>query len=74
MQEIKIKDKQQYLNQHFPFVPVPKLTDRKICMQCDKEFTVGDYKVFKDVAGEESICCPNAPDCFGTAIDWIDVE
>jgi hypothetical protein len=74
MQEIKIQDKQKYLNEHYPFDIVPKLTDKKTCMQCDLVFTVGDYKVFKDIACDESIYCPNAPDCYGTAIDWIDIE
>lgn len=74
MEEVKIKDKQKYLNDHFPFDKVPLLTDKKVCMQCDLVFKVGDYKVFKDIVGNESICCPNAPDCFGTAIDWLEVE
>jgi hypothetical protein len=74
MQEIKIGDKQKYLNEHFPFEPVPLLSEKKYCMQCDLVFTVGDYKVFRDVAGDESICCPNAPECYGTAIDWLEIE
>ena len=74
MQEIKIQDKQKYLNEHYPFENVPKLSDMKCCMQCDLVFKVGDFKVFRDVAGEETISCPNAPDCYGTAIDWLDIE
>jgi hypothetical protein len=74
MEELTIKDKQKYLNDNFPFDLVPRLTDKKCCLMCDLTFTVGNYKVFKDVTGAESICCPNAPNCFGTAIDWIDLE
>jgi hypothetical protein len=33
---------------------------------------VGDFKVFADEEEFEYICCPNAPDCDGTVIDWMD--
>jgi len=34
---------------------------------------VGDFKVFLE-DGEEFIYCPNAPECDGTIIDWMDIE
>jgi len=74
MEEVTIKDKRKYLSDNFPFDDVPKLTDTRCCNQCDRVFTVGEYKVFKDFIGAESICCPGAPDCYGTAIDWIELE
>jgi hypothetical protein len=74
MQELTIKDKQTYLNENYPFVGTPKLTDQLCCIHCNKTFTVGDYKVYKDKTGFEYICCPNTPDCNGTVIDWTEIE
>ena len=71
MNELKIENKQEYFDQNYPFEDPPKLTDQKRCIHCDNIITVGDFKVFKDKEGEEYICCPNAPDCDGSVIDWI---
>ena len=76
MKELIIENKQKYLEEHYPFVGKIKLTDKKRCIHCDTIITVGDFKVFqvfqaKD--GFEFICCPNAPDCDGTVIDWIEL-
>jgi hypothetical protein len=49
MKEIKIEDKQKYLEENYPFTNPPKLTDKKRCIHCKKEITIGDYKVFIDV-------------------------
>jgi len=45
-----------------------------INIHCDSVFEVKDYKVYKDKRGDEFIYCPNAPECNGTVIDWVDVE
>ncbi len=74
MEQIIIKDKQQYLNDNYPFDEVPNLTDQRLCIHCDAVFTVGDYKVFKDQSGDAFSCCANATDCDGTVIDWFQVE
>jgi hypothetical protein len=74
MNEITITDKQKYLDENYPFDDVPRLSDKKRCIHCGCEFTVNDYKVFRDKMGEEFICCPNAPDCDGTIIDWFPIE
>ncbi|HMS67946.1 MAG TPA: hypothetical protein PKD18_07400 [Saprospiraceae bacterium] len=74
MKEIIIADKQKYLNEHYPFEDTPELMDKKLCIHCDSVFYVGNYKVFKNQSGEEFICCPNAPDCNGTVIDWFPAE
>lgn len=71
MKEMIIPDKQEYLKKNYPFADTPKLTDRKRCIHCNKIITIGDYKVYKAEDGFEFICCPNAPDCNGTLIDWI---
>ena len=68
----KIKDKAGYLKEHYPFLGVPKLTDKKHCIHCGKDFIVGDYKVQIE-NNEEYIVCPNAPDCDGDVTDWIGV-
>ncbi|MDY7396338.1 hypothetical protein UMM65_13890 [Aureibaculum sp. 2210JD6-5] len=73
MRELEIKDKQRYLTESYPFAEVPELADRKKCIHCDSSIIVGNYKVFTNELGEELIYCPNAPECDGTVIDWIDI-
>lgn len=73
MKQLIIENKQEYLNSNYFFEDTPKLTDKKRCIHCDSIITVGDYKVFSDEDGEEYICCPNAPECNGTLIDWVNV-
>ena len=73
MKEIIIKNKQQYLEDNYPFDEVPNLADKKHCIHCDKDIVVGDFKVFLE-DGKEFIYCPNAPECDGTLIDWMDIE
>lgn len=70
MTELIITDKQSYFNKNYPFEELPKLSDKKRCIHCDKIIKVGDYKVYK-TDGHELICCPNAPECDGTVIDWF---
>lgn len=74
MKEIIIKNKAQYLYDNYPFQDVPKQTDEKRCLHCDTVFKVSEYKVFKDGFCEEYICCPNAPECDGTIIDWMPID
>ncbi len=73
MKEILIEDKQKYLVENYPFSEIPDLADRKKCLHCGSNIVVGNYKVFADELGAEYICCPNAPKCDGTVIDWIDI-
>lgn len=74
MEEVNIKNKQQYLANNYPFEDCPKLTAQLRCIHCDSIITVGDYKVFMDEEEDEFICCPNAPECDGTVIDWVDID
>jgi hypothetical protein len=75
MKVIKITDKKDYLEKHYPFEEVPELNDKKRCIHCDSEFFVKDFKVCIDENESfEYICCPNAPECDGTVIDWFRVE
>ena len=71
MKEVIIADKQKYLEEEYPFDDTPQLSDRKYCLHCGEIITVGDYKVLIDEDDEEFICCPNAPECSGTIIDWM---
>lgn len=75
MQEVFVEDKQKFLNENDPIGLAPKLTDKFRCLHCGEVITVGDYKIFKE-QGEDFlyICCPNAPECDGTIIDWIPVD
>lgn len=74
MKEIAIEKKLNYLLEHYPFYPVPKLTDKRYCAHCKKEILVGEYKVFRNDKNETTICCPNAPDCDGTVLDWMKIS
>jgi len=74
MKELTIKNKQEYLNENYPFSEIPKLSDKKSCIHCNEIITVGDFKVFKDSTDFEFICCPNAPECDGTIIDWLPIN
>lgn len=72
MEEVEIKDKKTYLKEHYPFDGVPSLSEKRFCIHCEKTIAVGDFKVFKNLDdGMEYICCPNAPECSGTVIDWF---
>ncbi len=73
MKEVIIKNKEKYLKENYPFVDIPKMTEKKRCIHCDNIIIVGEYKVISD-NNEEFICCPNAPECNGTLIDWVSVE
>jgi len=79
MEEVFVEDKQKFLNEEHPFLHGHhKLTEKFRCLHCGEVITVGDYKVFKDADAVDPdflyICCPNAPECDGTIIDWIDVD
>ena len=69
--EVFIIDKQKYLNENYPKMNVPTLVETRNCIHCGEIITVGDYRVYMDECGEEVICCPNAPKCDGTAMDWL---
>jgi hypothetical protein len=72
MKEVFVSDKQQYLTLRYPFSVIPGLDEIRFCIQCKKEFVVGDYKVLKHDDGFDYIHCPNYPACHGTVIDWVD--
>ena len=75
MEEVFVSDKQQFLNEHYPFGVPPELTEKFRCLHCGEIITVGEYKIFKEQGDDFSyICCPNAPKCNGTVIDWIDPD
>ncbi|UAY53208.1 hypothetical protein [Ferruginibacter albus] len=74
MKEVNIADKQKYLKDNYPFEPVPNISEKRRCLHCGIVFTISDYKVFKDIINGELIYCPDAPECDGTAIDWIDAD
>lgn len=69
----EIKNKESYFKKNYPFGDRPKLTDKKRCLHCKREFVVGDYKVQIDYT-LEYIVCPSAPACNGTVIDWTNIK
>ncbi|MBP7408047.1 MAG: hypothetical protein KA941_04735 [Flavobacteriales bacterium] len=69
--ELNIPDKFAYLVENYPFGEIPAMDDKRFCLHCGKIIRVGDYKIYKGSSGMEFICCPNAPECNGTVIDWM---
>jgi len=63
----------EYLKKNYPFKDVPKMTDYKFCIHCQKPIIVGMFKI-ETIGDMEFIVCPNAPECDGTVIDWFEIE
>ena len=74
MEEVHITDKQAFLDEHYPFTPVVKLTDVFLCIHCQEVIRVADFKVYRWPNDFLAICCPNAPECDGTVIDWMPTD
>lgn len=72
MIEVHIENKELYFCAQYPFNPIPDLSEKRRCIHCHEIITIRDYKVFKGEINEY-ICCPNAPECDGTIIDWFPV-
>ncbi len=73
MKEIFIINRERFFLENYPFLGVPKLTDKRECIHCGKVITVGNYKIYENEVGFQFICCPNSPECDGTVIDWVAV-
>ena len=74
MELVHITDKQAFLEEHYPFTPVAQLTDVFRCIHCIEVIRVMDFKAYKREDGFIFICCPNAPECDGTVIDWMPLD
>ena len=74
MELVHITDKQAFLEEHYPFTPLVKLTDVFRCIHCIEVIRVMDFKAYKREDGFIFICCPNAPECDGTVIDWMPLD
>lgn len=74
MEEILIKNKEEYLQMNYPFENPPSLNEKRQCLHCDNVFEIREFKVYKDSSELEYICCPHAPECDGSVIDWIQIE
>ena len=75
MEQVQIEDKQAFLEEHYPFTPVVKLTDVFRCIHCGEVIRVKDFKAFlRESDGFIFIYCPNAPECNGTVIDWMPLD
>ncbi len=67
------EDRELVLEQLYPFIPVPKLTDRMIDIHVDKDFVVKDFRVTWEF-GMNYLVSPYYPEGGGTVIDWWDAE
>ena len=61
-----LKEKQQFLKEHYPFTNPPDLLDKITCIHCGNQHTVIHYRTDED----NRILCPD-PKCDGTVIDWL---
>ena len=67
------EDRELVLEQIYPFLPIPKLTDRMIDIHVDKEFLVKDFRVTWE-HDMNYLVSPYYPEGGGTVIDWWDTE
>ena len=75
MELVHIEDKQSFLEENYPFTPVVKLNEVFQCIHCQEVIRVVDFKAYRsEMDGSIFICCPNAPECNGTVIDWMPLD
>lgn len=67
------EDKELVLEQIYPFLPLPKLTEKMIDIHVDKEFLVKDFRVTWE-HGMNYLVSPYYPEGGGTVIDWWGME
>jgi hypothetical protein len=70
------ENREDYFNKNTPFHTRLHEYGKCQCCHCWKVINPFEYKVFVDAEdGDfESICCPNAPECDGTLIDWVPLK
>ena len=72
LQEVVIPQQEQreVLLRLYPFLPLPSLEERIADLHTGKEFTVKEFRVFRD--GEvDFLTSPWFPEGGGTVIDWV---
>lgn len=67
--EIPESEKQAYLDEHFPFVPTPRLDEQRFDVRARKVFRVGDFRVIRK-DNLNLMCSPYYWDSGGTILDW----
>jgi hypothetical protein len=67
------EDREIVLEQLYPFVPVPKLTDEMYDLHANKTFIVKDFRVTWE-HGMNYLVSPYYPESGGTVIDWVDQD
>ena len=65
------EDRELVLEQIYPFLPIPKLTDVMYDIHADKKFMVKDFRVTWE-HGMNYLVSPYYPESGGTVIDWWD--
>lgn len=65
------EDRELVLEQIYPFLPIPKLTDVMYDIHADKTFIVKDFRVTWE-HGMNYLVSPYYPESGGTVIDWWD--
>ena len=67
------EDKEIVLEQIYPFLPIPKLTDGIYDLHADKTFEVREFRVTWE-HGMNYLVSPYYPESGGTVIDWMDED
>jgi hypothetical protein len=62
-------DREMVLQKLYPFVDPPRLGTRKTDIECNKKFTVRDFKVVRE-RGHIALVSPYYYEAGGTVIDW----
>ena len=67
------EDRELVLEQLYPFLPIPKLTDVLYDLHADKTFVVKDFRVTWE-HGMNYLVSPYYSEGGGTVIDWVDED
>ena len=64
------EEKKQFILEH-GYMDL-ELNEIRKCMHCGLTFEVKDFKAFEEGKRKKEyyVCCPNAPECSGTIMDW----
>ena len=62
--------KREVLRQLYPFVPTPRLHERRLDIHAGKTFTIRQFRVTRE-GGMNVLVSPYYPESGGTVIDWM---
>jgi hypothetical protein len=67
--EIPQEERKEFFEKH-NFFPDMNYDSKRCCIHCNEIITVSEYKI-ELLNDMKYICCPNAPSCTGTLLDFM---